>query len=162
MILSPYQPDEIKTQDVKDKKAQIKASAETYGTKGRINYLSGSRLMQELLNTSSRKAGTVALVPPSVGFLWGVHAAVGTGREKAAAVVTAYMAGNAVLKAGMAYTSRARSESEKAKFDDYAELRPAQFVLKRLKKEILKNQQIKDEGRRPTLSTLIVQQAPTR
>jgi hypothetical protein len=153
--------DGINVQDIDEKQAEIKNTAKTYGMKAKINYASDSRFLQETLETPAEKAAAVVPVPLYAGFLWGVQAAVGVSSEKAAAVVATYMAGVAV-QLGVAYASRARSDGEKAKFDDYAELRHAQFALKQLKREIVKRQKTKNEGKCPTLSMLISKQAQVR
>ncbi len=160
--LSPYFYQKIKLQDIEKKQTEIKNAAKTYGMKAKINYASDSRSLQEILDTPAGKVAAAAAVPLYAGFLWGVQSVVGMANEKAAAIVTACMAGKLAVKVGLAYASRARSDSEKAKFDDYAELRHAQFALKHLKKEIVKRQKAENKNQHPTLSMLISKQAAAR
>ncbi len=151
--------------DIENKRRDILDAAKTYGTKAKINYAFDSRFLQDqyadnpTLTTTARvlSAGIVA------GAAWGIGSVVSLANEKAGAIVAGYFVAKYVTHTAMAHLSRAKTESEKTKFDEYAELRHAALALKKLKKAVSVQKAFDArEGQRPTLTTLLAKDHVSR
>lgn len=144
--------------DIENKRRDIMDAAKTYGRKAAFNYAFDSRIMQDQHDQAPGfgKAAHVLAAGIVAGAAWGAGSLVGLANEKAGAVVTGYIAANYVVRMGTAYLSRAKTEGEKKKFDEYAELRHAALALKKLKKAVSAQKAFDArEEQRPTLTTIL-------
>ncbi len=144
--------------DIENKRRDIMDAAKTYGPKAALNYASDSRIFQDKYasHPNTVKAAHVIAAGIVAGAAWGVGSVVGLANEKAGAVVAGYIAAKYAARMGTAYLSRAKTESEKTKFDEYADLRHAALALKKLKKAVSAQKAFDArETKRPTLTTIL-------
>lgn len=148
--------------DIENKRRDILSAAKTYGPKAALNYGSNSRILQDLSN-DGRMACAIFGAAIVGTTAWGVGSVVGLANAKAGAAVAGYIVAKGIAQVGTAYLSRAKTESEKKKFDEYAELRHAALALKKLKKAVSVQKAFDArEGQRPTLATLLAKEAVSR